>query len=224
MFSVIFEVHPRDGKKDEYLGYAKDLKPVLEQIDGFIDNERFASRHRPGWVLSHSTWRDEKSVIRWRTEARHHLIQEKGRFEVFSDYHLRVGEVTADTHPPLGAPIREQRFDATEVGTAKVCLLVELTPGKGAELPKAENDLLRSIGLDPGIEGLGSVEVYDSIYNPGKALVLASWADAAAAGAFRPGAVANAETMRCRTVRVIRDYGMFDRREAPQYYQDVRQA
>jgi hypothetical protein len=38
MFSVIFEVHPREGKKDEYLGLATHLKPILEAIDGFVDN------------------------------------------------------------------------------------------------------------------------------------------------------------------------------------------
>jgi hypothetical protein len=29
---------------------------------------------------------------------------------------------------------------------------------------------------------------------------------------------------RLRRVRVVRDYGMFDRREAPQYYPDVKSA
>src|SRR3974390_6280 len=107
MFSVIFEVLPNDGRKDDYLDLARHLKPILESIDGFLDNERFESRKRPGWVLSHSTWRDEKSVIRWRTEGEHHQVQEKGRFEIFQDYHLRVGDVTADTDPPREAPILE---------------------------------------------------------------------------------------------------------------------
>src|SRR3977135_2982239 len=71
MFSVIFEVHPRREKFDLYLDLAKGLKPILEGIDGFIDNERFESARRPGWILSHSTWRDEKSVVRWRTVAKH---------------------------------------------------------------------------------------------------------------------------------------------------------
>ncbi len=64
MFSVIFEVHPRREKFDLYLDLAKGLKPILEGIHGFIDNERFESSRRPGWILSHSTWRDEKSVVR----------------------------------------------------------------------------------------------------------------------------------------------------------------
>ena len=45
-------------------------------------------------MLSLSTWRDEKALIRWRTQATHHTQgQERGRFEIFADYHLRVGEV-----------------------------------------------------------------------------------------------------------------------------------
>ena len=44
MFSVIFEVLPAEGKKDDYLEPAKHLKPGLESTDGFIDNERFESQ------------------------------------------------------------------------------------------------------------------------------------------------------------------------------------
>src|SRR5690242_21654444 len=130
MFAVVFEVLPGDGKKDSYLDLAKHLKPIIETIDGFIDNERYESRRRKGWVLSHSTWRDEKSVVRWRTEGEHHAVQQKGRFEIFADYHLRVGDVTVDTDPPASAPIKPLRFDQTEVGTAKVVTLTEITPRK----------------------------------------------------------------------------------------------
>ena len=100
MFTVVFEVHPAPGKKDAYLGLAKRLRPILETIDGFVDNERFASKRREGWVLSLSTWRDEKSVVRWRSQGEHHNIQGQGRNGIFSDYHLRVCEVTADSRPP----------------------------------------------------------------------------------------------------------------------------
>ena len=82
MFVVIFEVQPKATRWNDYLELAKYLKPKLEAIDGFIDNERFESRHTKGRVLSLSTWRDEKSVVRWRTQMRHHEIQEKGRSEI----------------------------------------------------------------------------------------------------------------------------------------------
>src|ERR1700761_4827611 len=126
MFSVIFEVQPKNDALDLYLGLAKDLRPILEQVDGFIDNERFESRRRPGWILSHSTWRDEKSVVRWRTVAKHHETQQRGRDEGFQDYHLRVGEIVLDTTPPSGVSVVEQRLDETEIGAAKFATLTEI--------------------------------------------------------------------------------------------------
>jgi heme-degrading monooxygenase HmoA len=224
MFSVIFEVRPNDGRKDDYLDLAKQLKPILESIDGFIDNERFESKLRSGWVLSHSTWRDEKSVVRWRTQGEHHAIQEKGRFDIFADYHLRVGDVSADTEPPRQAPVREQRFDETEIGKAKIVTFTEITPAKGAAFA-AQADLLPAhLGLDLSNGAIADHDVWASIYNPGKLAVLVGWRDATAAGAWMPKKLDGVERLRHRRVRVVRDYGRFDRREAPQFYPDVKGA
>ena len=90
MFSVIFEVHPKPEQWDAYLGNAKMLRPELERVDGFVDNIRYKSLMRDGWILSLSGWRDEKAVVRWRTASRHHMVQEKGRSEILLDYHLSV--------------------------------------------------------------------------------------------------------------------------------------
>ena len=144
MFSVIFEVCPKAERFDEYLALAKRLKPLLEKVDGFVDNERFESKRRPGWILSHSTWRDEKSVVRWRTAAEHHAGPEHGRSEILRDYHLRVGDVTADTDAPEEAPIREQRFDETEIGAAKLATLTEITPASGRRVRVTRRSALRS--------------------------------------------------------------------------------
>jgi heme-degrading monooxygenase HmoA len=116
MFTAIFEIHPKAERFDEYLALAKRLRPILEKVDGFVDNERFESKRRPGWILSLSTWRDEESMIRWRTTGVHHIIQKQGRAEVFEDYHLRIGDVTGDTDAPAKAPVHELRFDETETG------------------------------------------------------------------------------------------------------------
>src|SRR5260370_3519004 len=167
MFSVIFEVLPNQGKKDEYLGLAKHLKPILESIDGFVDNERLESQLRPGWVLSHSTWRDEKSVVRWRSEGEHHVVQAKGRFDIFQDYHLRVGDVTYDTDPPKQAPIQERRFDETEVGKAKLVTFTEITPAKGAAFANQADLLPAHLGLDLKNNAVAEHDVWASIYNPG---------------------------------------------------------
>jgi hypothetical protein len=44
MFSVLFEVHPKSDQWDAYLGYAKMLRPELEQVEGFVDNIRYGFR------------------------------------------------------------------------------------------------------------------------------------------------------------------------------------
>ena len=222
MFSVIFEVHPNDGHKDDYLELAKHLKPILETIDGFVDNERFESQLRPGWVLSHSTWRDEKSVVRWRTEGEHHVVQAKGRFDIFQDYHLRVGDVTADTDPPKEAPVHERRFDETETGNAKFATFTEIIPVKGAAFANQADLLPAQLGLDLNDSAVVEHDVWASIYNPGKVALLVAWKDAKAADAWVPRKIDGIEKLRHRKVRVVRDYGRFDRREAPQFYDDVK--
>ena len=221
MFSVIFEVFPAEGRKDDYLEKAKFLKPIIETIDGFIDNERFESRLRPGWVLSHSSWRDEKSLVRWRTQGQHHAMQEKGRFEVFQDYHLRIGQATFDTDPPKQAPIRELRLDETEVGSGRFVSFTEITPAEAAAFTSQTDMLPSHFGLDLGSAGVVDHDVYDSIYNPGKLALLVGWKDAEAANRWSPGMADGVAALRHRRIRVVRDYGRFDRREAPQFYPDV---
>ena len=216
MFVVIFEVQPRKERFDEYLEIAKGLKPHIEKIDGFIDNERYASKRHEGKILSLSTWRDEKSVIRWRTLGVHHQAQERGRLEVFEDYHLRVAEVVSDTSPPEGLSIREQRLDETEIGSAKAITITEL-PASGGK--PASSDIASDLGLDKS-KGTAPLdhELFESIYAPGKLLMLAGWRDASAAQTWQPPTTSG---LRHRRVRVIRDYGMFERREAAQYYPPI---
>jgi heme-degrading monooxygenase HmoA len=219
MFAVIFEVQPKPDQFERYLEIARVLKPEIEQIDGFIDNERYGSQRFPGRVLSLSTWRDEKSVIRWRTLAIHHRMQEAGRFEVFVHYHLRVGEIASDTHVPAGQTLAQQRFDETETGAAKWASITEVSP------PAAGAPASRTLAADLGLRETADLveqDSFESIYNPGKTLLLASWRDNAAADGWTPRAVASG-TLRHRRVRIIRDYGMADRREAPQYYPPVQE-
>jgi heme-degrading monooxygenase HmoA len=224
MFAVIFEVQPKPERWDDYLDLAKQLKPKLEAIDGFIDNERFASKRTKGRLLSLSTWRDEKAVVRWRTQGEHHRVQEKGRFEIFEDYHLRVGEITADSQPPKGLAVNEKRFDETEVGEAKVATITEVTPGETGTFGAKPDLLPAHVGLDIAAPGLVDHEVFESIYNPGKLVLLVSWRDADVAKAWSPVRPPAAKSVRHRQVRIIRDYGMLERREAPQFYPEVKKA
>jgi heme-degrading monooxygenase HmoA len=220
MFVVIFEVEPKPDRTDEYLKLAQQLKPMLDEIDGFLDVERFASRRAEGRLLSLSTWRDEKALVRWRTHAEHHRVQARGRTQVFEDYRLRVGEVTADTRPPEGIAIEQTRFDETEIGAAKVMTITErmVAPKSVA----ARDPVFSGLELGDGTAGLVDQEIFTSIYTPGKVVLLASWRDAAAAETWKPAA--SGGLLRQRHVRIIRDYGMFERREAPQHYPAREQA
>ena len=96
MIAVIFEVWPAAGRKQEYLDLAASLRPLLEQVDGFISIERFESLTEPGKVLSLSVFRDEAAVARWRTLEQHRAAQAQGRGRVFRDYRLRVAGVIRD--------------------------------------------------------------------------------------------------------------------------------
>jgi heme-degrading monooxygenase HmoA len=220
MFAVIFEVHPRPEQLDSYFGHAKVLRPELEQVDGFIDNVRYRSLTRPGWLLSLSSWRDEKAVVRWRTTMRHHIAQERGRAEILLDYHLRVGEITEDTRIPAGHSLREQRLDRTEVGDASTVMFIDgkRPDARGAAFSAA--DASSYLGFNASAEGLVGWDVFEAVLTPGDLICLTSWRTDKDAEAFRK-TVRLPTDARARQVRIVRDYGMFDRREAPQYYPAV---
>ena len=96
MIAVIFEAKPGAAERDEYLAIATDLRPLLDDIDGFISIERLESLSEPGKLLSLSFWRDEKAVQRWRTTEQHRVAQAKGRARIFDDYRLRIADVVRD--------------------------------------------------------------------------------------------------------------------------------
>jgi heme-degrading monooxygenase HmoA len=94
MYAVIFE--PAPGRRPDYLDIAAQLRPELEQIDGFISVERFQSLTQEGKILSLSFWRDEEAVARWRRHEQHRDAQRAGRGGIFQNYRLRVAAVVRD--------------------------------------------------------------------------------------------------------------------------------
>lgn len=100
MIAVIFEVVPRDGRRQEYLDVAASLRPRLDGIDGFISIERFESLVDPGKILSLSYWRDEDAVARWRGDIEHRDAQERGRTEILESYRIRIAAVLREARHP----------------------------------------------------------------------------------------------------------------------------
>lgn len=96
MIAVIFEVEPAEGKRDAYLDIAAAMRPLVDEVEGFLGVERFESLTTPGKLLSLSFFEDEAAVERWRTLTAHRGAQSKGRGGVFADYRLRVAHVIRD--------------------------------------------------------------------------------------------------------------------------------
>ena len=126
----------------------------------------------------------------------------------------------SDTDPPPEAPIHEQRLDETEVGHAKVVTFTEITPERS--FATEANFLPPHLGLDHHSGAVVEHDVFASIYNPGKIALLVGWRDIEAAKAWSPEKIDGIQALRQRSIRIVREYGRFDRREAPQFYPDVK--
>lgn len=96
MIAVIFELQPAEGRRADYLDIAARMRPMLEEIEGFISVERFESLSTPGKLLSISFFEDEAAVARWRNLAAHRRAQSEGRAGLFAGYRLRVAHVLRD--------------------------------------------------------------------------------------------------------------------------------
>lgn len=96
MIAVIFEVEPAPGRSDDYFERARDLRLLLDGIDGFISIERFESLASKGKYLSLSFWRDEAAILAWRNIEAHRQAQADGRGGIFAGYRLRIAHVVRD--------------------------------------------------------------------------------------------------------------------------------
>lgn len=96
LIAVIFEVEPAEGRKDDYLDIAAEMRPMLDEVEGFISVERFQSLTDPRKILSLSFFEDEDAIARWRNLKAHRGAQTKGRGGVFDDYRLRIASVIRD--------------------------------------------------------------------------------------------------------------------------------
>jgi quinol monooxygenase YgiN len=133
---------------------------------------------------------------------------------VLADYHLRVGQVTADTRIPDGCRLLEQWLDETQTGEGTTVTLIDAVRDEAAVRQANAEQVATELGLDPDAAGLVSWDVFHAVLAPGDVITLLAWHDQAAADAFQQSARL-AEGARLRQVRIVRDYGMYDRRENP---------
>jgi heme-degrading monooxygenase HmoA len=200
MIALFFEVTPRAGQQDRYLEIAASLKPALEASGGVAFLDRFRSLTRPATMLSHQLWVDEASLARWRANGPHYGAQTSGRREVFEDYRLRVGNVVAGVIEP--GKISEIHQGVTYNDPAR----------------QAERWMVVARSTGKPFEAASGGEAWRSVYDETKFARVADAANRAAGLTILQSAAEDPCVSAAQLVLVSRDYGMFDRREAPQYF------
>ena len=207
MIALFFEVTPRPGQDDRYLEIAAGLKPELEKSGGVVFLDRFRSLTRPRTLLSHQIWQDEASLAHWRANGRHYGAQTAGRSAVFEDYRLRIGPVVA--------------------AKSATAAIMETAPGIAYNDPDAKPErfmvVVRSSGTPFTGDGGGTLngEGWRSVYTDSNFAWVAPVADRAAGLAVVRRVAAEACVSAAQLCLVSRDYGMFDRSEAPQYFPEA---
>ena len=215
MIALFFEVTPRAGQRERYLAMAAALRPDLDALGGCLFIDRFRSlqtrslqtrsSQTDGLILSFQIWRDEAALTAWRVHEAHHHTQTVGRTAVFSDYRLRVAQVIREEQP--GKPAWQAQHRAGwHDAAAKPPRFVVIAESTSA-----------SLDVPSGC----THETYESLKRSGEFAHLVTVPDYPSALEVTENCRIGAPAYRFRTCEVERDYGMFDRTEAPQYYPPV---
>lgn len=203
MIALFFEVTPKLGEETRYLDIAASLRPVLDASGGVIFLDRYKSHARPRTLLSHQIWADEASLARWRSNRQHHGAQTAGRNTVFEDYRLRVGPVIAEGGEGGGVVPQME-------GVAYNDPLLQ---------PERFVVVVRSHTRPVGANDSG--EVYESVYRDKEFAWVGTVADRSEGYDALARVAADACVGAVQLCLVSRDYGLHDRREAPQYFPSV---
>jgi heme-degrading monooxygenase HmoA len=206
MIGLFFEVQTRPGRMDQYLNLAASLKPELEAMGGCLFIDRFKSLTRENLLVSYQIWQDEGALTAWRVHAHHHEVQTVGRERVFSDYRIRIAQVIHEARPgqPIWQPERRTPYNDPARRLPTYLLAAE---SKRATLP-VETDWRR--------------DAFESVYRNGHFAHLIDLPDTPSGVEFGHRLFADSTVAYFRIFEVMRDYGMYDRTEAPQYYPPIK--
>jgi heme-degrading monooxygenase HmoA len=202
MMSLFFEVEVKPGRMEQYLKLAASLKPALDEMGGCLFLDRFRNLSRDNLMLSYQIWRDEGAIAAWRADAKHRDVQTLGREKVFRDYRLRIAQVVHEAR--RGKPIwQAERRTPYNAPARRLPTHMLVTESKNAELP-----------LKPDWRN----DTFASVYRDCQFAHLIDVPDPQSGAAFGDRLFADPTTEYVRIVEVTRDYGKYDRLEAPQFY------
>jgi len=200
MQALLFEMKPRDGHEEHYFTHAAALRPILMQHEGLLFIERYKSLTRPGVILSHSLWRDEASIARWRSNQDHHKSQIAGRYKHFEDYRIRISHAL-EHH--------------TETGHQEQWAMAGMYADESNAVDRYIT-IIRSRTRPETDQG----DVFESVSDANSFLGIADFVEQEAGRASLVNAQDD-DTISSVLAKVSRDYGMYDRAEAPQYFKPI---
>lgn len=203
MQALLFEMTPREGHEDRYFDHAAKLRPILMRQDGLVFIERFKSLSRPKVILSHSLWRDEASLARWRTDSEHHKSQAAGRYKHFEDYRIRIAHVLS-------------RY----VQTAELKKWSKTGLYNDSDTTPDRYIVISMTSSQPTCE---QGESFQSVTESNSFLTIREAVSEANGRNEVVSARSDTSVNSVLFSRVSRDYGMYDRTEAPQYFRPVEQ-
>ena len=205
MISQFFEVRIKEGLISRYMDLAASLQPALTAMGGCLFIERFESLTRKNLLLSYQIWQDEGSMTAWRVHAGHHGVQETGRERIFSDYRIRIAQVIHEARPDKPAWRPDRRTPYNDPARRPPTYVIA-TESSNAALPLGtlwEHDTFKSMYREDHFAHLVDLPDYQSGLE------------------FGPRLFADPTTEYFRIFEVMRDYGMYERGEAPQYFPSV---
>lgn len=145
-------------------------------------------------------------MIAWRVDPKHHTVQEAGREKVFDDYRIRISQVIHEERPGESA-WRPERLSPYNDPKRRPPTFVVASESRNREL---------------SVETPWKRDVFESVYRPGVFAHLVDVPSSDAGITFGRKLFADSTAEYFRVFEVMRDYGMFNRGEAPQYYPPVQ--
>ena len=192
MLALLFEVMPKPGHTEHYFRHVDILKPVLAKHTGMVWLDRYRSLSRDNLILSHQLWEDDAAITRWREDKVHQGSQSAGRNKHFQDYRIRIAEVFAR----VDKGEEMQRF-ATGADASGDYLIVG----------HSRDEALLELG-----------ESFASVNIPGNFAGISQAADEDQALEALSSIAEKPAMTWAFAARMTRDYGMYERAQAPQDY------
>lgn len=190
MHALFFEVRPHPGHLEHYFQHVDRLRPILAQHKGLAFLDRYACLSDKDVLLSHQLWESEDAIVAWRSDATHRRSQTAGNKVHFADYRIRVG--VRVLHWRTGPDHEISHAEAKQVAQHVLALYCN----------------------QPVVEA--GYTAFESYNNEGKFVALVTYEDFESAKAAWISQIGRDGLEEAAVYNIRRDYGLFDRDQAPQ--------